>query len=48
MHDPGGNISYLESKIQSPLLLRCEFSGDTNGDIESMDNLVKQVLKAAE
>jgi dethiobiotin synthetase len=48
MHDPERNISYLESKIESPLLLRCEFSGDTNGDIEPMDNFVKQVLNAAE
>ena len=48
MHDPGGNISYLESKIDSPLLMRCDFGGDTNGDLEVMDNFVKQILKVAE
>ena len=48
MHDPGGNISYLESKIDSPLLMRFDYSEDTKEDIEAMDNFVRLILKVAE
>ena len=48
MHDPIGNISYLESKIDSPLLMRFDCSGDTKEDIEVMDNFVRLILKVAE
>lgn len=48
MHDPGGNISYLESKIDSPLLMRFDYSGDTKEDIKAMDNFVRLILKVAE
>ena len=48
MHDPGGNISYLESKIDSPLLMRFDCSGDTKEDVEAMDNFVRLILKVAE
>ncbi len=48
MHDPGGNISYLESKIDSPLLMRFDYSEDTKEDIKAMDNFVRLILKVAE
>ena len=48
MYDPGGNISYLESKIDAPLLMRFNYSGGVKGDTEAMNNFVKQILKVAE
>ena len=48
MYDPGANISYLESKIDAPLLMRFNYSGGVKGDTEAMNNFVKQILKVAE
>ncbi len=45
MYDPDGNISYLESKIDSPLLMRFDHGGDPQRDIEVAVNFVKQFLK---
>lgn len=47
MYDPGGNISYLESKIDAPLLMRFNYSGDVKGHTEATVNFVKQILKVA-
>jgi dethiobiotin synthetase len=47
MHDPSGNISYLESRIDSPLLMRFDGSGDSNRDIDETVNFAKQFLKVS-
>ena len=44
MYDPIGNIRYLESRIDSPLLMRFDHGGDSKLEINSMASFVKQFL----
>jgi dethiobiotin synthetase len=44
MYDPIGNIRYLESRIDSPLLMRFDHGGDSKLEVNAMASFVKQFL----